>query len=55
MRKFATSVRYPILNFEYQGGTTLESFATHAGGGEYNTGDEAFTMVDHKARPNANG
>lgn len=49
------NVSYPILNFEYQGGTTLESFATRAGRGECNTVDEAIAGVDRRGRPTANG
>ena len=49
------NVSYPILNVEYQGGATLESFATRIGRGEYNTDDEAFNMADGRAHPDASG
>ena len=53
--KVAADASHPILNFEYQGGMTLGSFATHADEREYNTVDEAFGRSDRDARANVNG
>lgn len=55
LRKVAADASHPILNFEYQGGMTLESFATRADEGEYTTGDEAYGLSDGDARTNVTG
>ena len=49
------TVSYPILNFEYQGGTTLERFATHTDRGKYNTHEEAYNVADRSTDSNATG
>ena len=53
--KVAADASHPILNVEYQGGMTLESFATRADDCEYNAVDEPFGLSGRDTRTNVNG